>query len=160
MNRSPAPLRVRSLIALCVLAAPLLLAGETRGVLTLAPMLALAALAGMGERTRWLPLFTITLGGVSELLTVRAELGAWIAAAAVCAYVMVRLRRLFIPEGSAGDFACGLVCGLAGRLGLLLFMRLAAIPAGSGGGLFLLWGAPLDGLLTALLARGWWRESY
>ena len=159
MNRQPAPFPVRALVAVLVLAAPLLLADETRGVLALAPMLALAALAGMGERIRWLPLFTIALGGVSELLTAHAELGAWIVAAAVAAYVMVRLRRLFIPEGAAGDFLCGLVCGLAGRLALLLFMRLAAMPAGPGSGPFLLWGAPLDGLLTALLARAWWRES-
>ena len=159
MNRIPAPLPVRALITLGVVAAPLLLMGETRGVLALAPILALAILAGMGERIRWLPLFTILLGGAGELLTAHAELGAWIAAAAAATYVMVRLRRLFIPEGFAGDFLCGLACGLAGRIGLLLFMRLAAIPAGPGSGLFLLWGAPLDGLLTALLARIWWRES-
>jgi hypothetical protein len=159
VKRRPAPLPLRAFVVLLVLAAPLLLADETHGVLAPAPMLALAALAGMSERTRWLPFFTIALGGLSELLTARAELGAWIAAAAVAAYVMVRLRRLFIPDGMAGDFACGLLCGLLGRIGLLLFMRLAAIPDGPGGWRFLLWGAPLDALLTALLARIWWREA-
>lgn len=159
MKRIPAPLQIRALILLLVLAAPLLLAGETRGVLALTPMLALAALAGMSENALWLPLFTIGLGGVSELLTARAELGGWIVAAAIAAYVMARLRRMFIPEGAAGDFICGLVCGLTGRLGLLLFMRLAPITSGPGAGLFLLLGAPLDGLMTVLLARAWWRES-
>ena len=158
MSRHSASRFRRGLLVCAVVLAPLALAGDWAGGAALAPLLALATLAGMSERSRWVPLTAILAGGLSELLTTHSVLGAWITAAAGAGYAMSRLRKHILPEGMAGDFFCGLLCGLAGRLALLLFMRLAALPAGPGGGLSLLRGAPLDGLFTVLLARGWWRE--
>ena len=152
-------LRRPGLILVALLLSDLAADDATLAPAFLSPLLAIMLLYAFEFSTLWLAPAALMLGLTAELLLVRPHLGGLPVALATAGWLVLRGRGRLAPGHPLGYAAYGLAAGLAARVALLLFTRLAGFPLPDGESAFFLQGAVWDFTLTGLFYLAWPRPD-